>query len=128
MSAKLLISVALGGAFGAVGRYLVMGGIGHWIHAGFPYATLAVNIIGSFLMGSMIEVMALVWSPSQEMRAFLIIGVLGGFTTFSAFSLDIFFLIERGQLPSAALYIALSVLLSIAGLFAGLVIFRQILT
>ncbi|NQV47968.1 MAG: fluoride efflux transporter CrcB [Rhodospirillaceae bacterium] len=127
MSAKILISVAMGGAFGAVGRYLMMSGIGHFLHAGFPYATLAVNVIGSFALGSLIEVMGLVWSPSQEMRSFIVIGVIGAFTTFSTFSLDVFYLIERGQMMSAGIYIVLSVALSIAGLFAGMMVFRQIL-
>ncbi len=128
MSASMLLSVAFGGALGAVFRYVLMSGIGHFIHAGFPLATLFVNVLGSFALGSLIEIMALSWSPGQEMRSFLVIGVLGAFTTFSTFSQDVIFLIERGQMMSAGLYIALSVVLSIAGLFAGLALFRQMLT
>lgn len=128
MSATILLSVACGGAVGAICRYLMVSGIGHFLHAGFPYATLAVNVLGSFLLGSFIEIMALSWSPGQEMRSFLVVGVLGGFTTFSLFSQDIVFLIERGQFSSAGIYIVFSVVLSVAGLFAGLVLFRQVLT
>ena len=127
MSIKMLASIAFGGAFGAVFRYLMMSGVGHFLHAGFPYATLVVNVLGSFVLGSLIEVMAISWSPSQEMRSFLVVGVLGAFTTFSTFSLDFVYLIERGQLTSAGGYIALSVILSIVGLFAGMMLFRQFL-
>ncbi|MDH5749978.1 MAG: CrcB family protein [Rhodospirillales bacterium] len=82
MSAKLLLSIAAGGAFGAVGRFLVMSGIGHWFPSVFPWATLSVNVIGSFVLGAVIEIMALVWSPSPEIRSMLVVGVLGAFTTF----------------------------------------------
>lgn len=118
--------MALGGAVGAVGRYVMMSGIGHWLHAGFPYATLTVNVVGSFVMGAVIEIMALAWSPSQEMRAFIVVGILGSFTTFSTFSLDVFYLFERGNLVQAGMYIALSVLLTITGLYAGMHVFRQV--
>jgi len=127
MSVKILFSVAFGGALGAVIRYVMMSGIGHVIHAGFPYGTLVVNVIGSFALGSLIEIMALSWSPGQEMRSFLVVGVLGAFTTFSTFSQDVIFLMERGELFSAGMYIMLSVVLSIAGLFAGMMLFKQIL-
>jgi CrcB protein len=128
MSAKILISVAFGGALGASLRYLLMSAIGHFVHAGFPYATLAVNVLGSFALGALIEIMALSWSPGQEMRSFLVVGVIGAFTTFSAFSQDVIFLMERGQLIWAGSYIALSIVLSIAALFAGMMVFRQVLT
>ncbi len=128
MSAKILFSVAFGGALGASLRYLVMSAIGHLTHAGFPYATLAVNVLGSFALGALIEIMALSWSPGQEMRSFLVVGLLGAFTTFSTFSQDVVFLVERGQFSSAGGYIGLSVIVSIAGLFAGMMLFRQVLT
>lgn len=128
MSANMLLSVAFGGAFGAVARYLLMSGLGHWLHAGFPYGTLVVNVIGSFALGAMIEISGLVWSPSPEMRTFLVVGILGSFTTFSTFSLDVFYLIERGQASAAALYIVASLVLAVGGLYAGLMVFRQILT
>lgn len=128
MSAKMLLSVAFGGAFGAVARYLVMSGLGHWLHAGFPYGTMVVNVVGSFALGAMIEISGLVWSPSPEMRTFIVIGILGSFTTFSTLSLDVFYLVERGQASAAGLYMVASLLLAIAGLYAGMMVFRQILT
>ena len=123
----MLLSIAAGGAIGAVGRYLMMAKFGHWLHVGFPYSTIAVNILGSFVLGSLVEFLALVWSPSEEMRAFLVVGILGSFTTFSTFSLDVVVLIERGEYVSAATYIAASVVLSVGAFFAGMMIFRQVL-
>ncbi len=127
MSAKLIIWVALGGAAGSVARYLIMSFVGHVIHGGFPYATLVVNVVGAFVLGGVIETMSLAWSPSPEIRNFVVVGILGGFTTFSTFSMDAFFLFERGQYSIAGLYIAASIALSIAGLAMGMMLFRQIL-
>ena len=124
----IYLSVALGGALGACARY----GTGHLmlrlVGAGFPYSTLVVNILGSFLMGVLIELLALRISISPELRALLVTGFLGGYTTFSAFSLDAALMIEKGEMLSAALYILLSVVLSIAGLFAGLYLMKMVLT
>ena len=89
MSMSELLAVAAGGVIGAVARYLVYVAVGHLLGTGFPYATLIVNIVGSFAMGVLVELMALVWSTSIEMRLFLTTGILGAFTTFSAFSLDL---------------------------------------
>jgi CrcB protein len=123
----MLLAVAFGGAFGAVSRYWVMVQVGNLFAGQFPYGTLVVNVIGSFLLGAMIETIAVAWSVSQETQAFLIVGFLGAFTTFSAFSMDVFFLIQRDELVSAAIYIAASVGLALLGFFAGLVILRQVL-
>ena len=124
---KMLLAVAAGGALGAVGRYLLIGQVGQWFGTGFPLGTLAVNVIGSFAMGALIETMVLVWSASQELRAFLAVGILGAFTTFSTFSMDVALLFERGAFGQTALYILASVALSIAGLFAGLYLMRSLL-
>ena len=125
---KMILAVAAGGAFGAVGRYLVMSGVGRMLGPhDFPWGTLTVNVVGSVLMGVLIELLALVWSPSQELRAFLVVGVLGAFTTFSTFSLDVVVLVERGQNLFVAAYVAGSVLLCVGGLFAGLQIMRMLL-
>lgn len=128
---KLLLAVALGGAIGSVGRYYVIGAVERWLTellaTQFPYGTLAVNIIGSFLLGALIEVFAISTTPSPELRAFLLIGMLGGFTTFSAFSGDTVLLIERGELARAALYVGLSVVVSVAGLIAGMRLLRVVL-
>jgi fluoride exporter len=127
MSINMLLSVAAGGAFGAVGRYLVMNGVGHWLGTGFPYATLTVNVIGSFILGAIIEIMALSWSPSPEIRAFVVVGVLGAFTTFSTFSLDTVALIERGAFLATVVYVSASVIACVVGLFAGMHLLRQVL-
>ena len=128
MSPTLLISVALGGAVGALGRVLMASAAGHWLGHGFPFGTIIINVLGSFFLGSLVEVMGLVWSPGADMRAFLVIGVLGSFTTFSTFSLDTFILIERGNLLGAAGYIGASVGFSVLAFVFGMVVFRQLLS
>lgn len=124
MSMTMFVSIAAGGAAGAIGRYLVMSQVAHWVGDKFPYSTLAVNVLGSLILGVLIELFALSWSASQETRALLTVGVLGAFTTFSTFSMDTVLLIERGQTTAAALYIVASVVLSVGALFAGLSIVR----
>lgn len=123
---NMLLAVAAGGALGAVGRYLVMSQVGHWFGQGFPYGTLVVNVLGSFIMGLLVEAWALAWSPSQELRALLAVGLLGAFTTFSTFSLDTLVLYERGAFLSVGLYIVGSVVLSVGGLVAGLHLGRAV--
>ena len=86
----------------------------------FPYGTLAVNVIGGFLMGLFIELLARRFEGSPELRLFVAIGILGGFTTFSSFSLDVAVLWERGELAIALSYMLASVILSIGALFLGL--------
>jgi CrcB protein len=125
---NMLFAIAAGGALGAVGRHLVSGQVMRWTGLGLPWGTLAVNVLGSLALGMLVEYMALRWSATQEMRGFLVVGLLGGFTTFSAFSLDVVVLLERGSLGPAFAYVAGSLLLSIGGLFAGLWLFRQVLT
>ncbi|MAO56257.1 MAG: fluoride efflux transporter CrcB [Rhodospirillaceae bacterium] len=124
---KMLLAVAMGGAVGATGRYLVMGWVGQWLGHGFPWGTFTVNLLGSFVLGALVEISALAWSPSPELRAFLVVGVMGAFTTFSTFSLDAVTLIERGDLGPAAGYVLGSVVLCVLGFWAGLALFRQVL-
>ncbi|MEP5759192.1 MAG: fluoride efflux transporter CrcB [Litoreibacter sp.] len=118
------IQVALGGAIGASLRFLATTSILRLVGPGFPYAVLSVNILGSFLMGVLFIVTA--QKGITYMSPFLMTGILGGFTTFSAFSLDAFALFERGQAGTAAIYICASVLLSILGLFAGVMLARGV--
>jgi CrcB protein len=119
-----ILLVAAGGALGSVLRYLV----GLWtlrsFGPSFPWGTLTVNITGSFLIGVLAEVIARKFGASAEMRVFLITGILGGYTTFSAFSLDAITLLERGEAVTALIYVASSVLLSALAVFAGLVLMR----
>ncbi|NQV55034.1 MAG: fluoride efflux transporter CrcB [Rhodospirillales bacterium] len=127
---NLVLSIAAGGAIGAVARYLVLsrtGFIEHHLGLSFPLGTLLVNILGSFLLGVLIEVSALNWSPSPEVRAFLVVGILGSFTTFSTFSLDTVFLLQRDAYLPVALYVCASVIVSVLALFGGMILFRQIL-
>ena len=127
MAIKIIASIAAGGAAGALARYALMGAVGHWLGTGFPYATLAVNVLGCFAMGALVEIFALAWSASPEMQAFLTVGFLGAFTTFSAFTLDVNLLMVQGRLGFAALYVAASVLLSVSAFFAGMYLFRHVL-
>ncbi|HSC19797.1 MAG TPA: fluoride efflux transporter CrcB [Rhizomicrobium sp.] len=126
MPLSILIAVALGGAIGSLVRYVVAGLIQSAAWPGFPWGIFVVNISGGFLMGILVELSALKLSISPELRAFLTVGVLGGYTTFSTFSLDSVLLIERGAYASAAAYVIGSAILSIAALFAGLWIVRVI--
>lgn len=121
---QTLSLVALGGAIGSAARYLVNVGAQSVFGPGFPVATLAVNVIGSFAMGLL--VVALAPLGGQRLAPFLMTGILGGFTTFSAFSLDAVMLWERGQTVAAAGYVAGSVCLSIGALVAGMAAARGI--
>jgi CrcB protein len=115
---NMILAIAFGGAFGSVLRHYAIGAIGA------PWGTMAVNVLGSFLIGLLMEIMALKWQVSLEARAFLVTGLLGGFTTFSAFSFDTFKLIETGSPMTAALYVAASVAVSLAALFGAVVLVR----
>jgi len=125
---SMYLWVALGGAIGASGRFFVTSMTGRFIGHGFPWGTMTVNVVGSFVMGALISFMAIKWSAGGEMRAFLITGVLGGFTTFSAFSLDFATLIERKETVAALAYAAGSVGLSLLAIFAGLAFMRTVLS
>jgi CrcB protein len=116
----MLLAVALGGALGALGRYFVISRVGHWLKTGFPFGTLTVNIAGSFALGLLVGLMANVWAPAPELRAFATVGILGAFTTFSTFALDVTFLVERNRSGLAAAYALASVALSVGAVAAGL--------
>ena len=121
-----LIYVMLGGAFGSGARYLTGRATLSLFGPDFPYGTLAVNLIGGLLMGALVGVLARVSNGGETWRLLLGVGVLGGFTTFSSFSLDAVTMIERGQLTVALGYVLLSVIGSIAALFAGLTLARTV--
>jgi CrcB protein len=114
----LILSIAAGGALGAVLRYLLNAQITALWGGAFPLGILAVNVVGCFAMG--VAAGALSQWGSTEFRAFLTTGVLGGFTTFSAFAYDAAYLTETGRPEMAALYVGASVILALAGVFAGL--------
>lgn len=122
-----LLIVALGGGLGAAGRHLVNLAALRTFGPGFPAGTLTVNVVGSLAMGLLVG-----WLASRPdgvgpgLRLFLATGFLGGFTTFSAFSLDVVALWERGEATTALFYAAVSVVVSIAALFAGLMVMRTL--
>ena len=119
-----ILQVAFGGAIGAAARYSVGLALLRF-GAGFPIGVLAVNVAGSFLMG--LVVVYLGQKILSQFNPFLMTGILGGFTTFSAFSLEAYTLFERGAVGQAAIYVSLSVILSIAALIAGIFIMRGLL-
>jgi fluoride exporter len=119
-----ILAVAVGGAIGSVARYLVGVGSGKLFGLDFPWGTLIINVAGSTLIGVFAGLFALKWDAPQTLRVFLTVGICGGFTTFSTFSLDAYYLIERGQILASALYIVSSVVLSIGGLIAALYLIR----
>ena len=118
--------VALGGAIGSTARYGVNVWSGRLFGMAFPWHTLTVNILGCLAMGVLIELMALKLSVGNDVRSFLTTGILGGFTTFSAFALDFAFLVERKSYALAGAYAAVSVVLSLAAVFAGLYLVRHL--
>jgi CrcB protein len=117
--------VFLGGGIGAALRHGINLGAARFLGMGFPFGTLIVNVTGSLIMGLIAGYFAFKGDTSQNWRLFLTTGILGGYTTFSAFSLDAALLYERGEVSLAAIYVLASVVLSIAGLFAGLAIARS---
>lgn len=125
---KMLLLASAGGAIGAGARHLVNLGMGRLLGTAFPWGTLTVNILGSFLMGVLVELLVLRFGGSATVRTLLGTGFLGGFTTFSAFSLDVLVLLERRETGLALVYVAGSVLVGFAALYAGVVLVRMVLS
>ena len=119
------VIVFLGGGIGAALRHGINILAARILGTGFPHGTLIINVTGSLIMGLVAAWFAFKGDASHHWRLFLTTGILGGYTTFSAFSLDAALLYERGEIGSAALYVLGSVVLSIAGLFAGLYLVRH---
>ena len=122
MSGQAIIWVALGGALGAVGRYLV--GLSLKTASGFPWATICVNILGSLLMGLVIGWLSRQNGGSDALRLFVAVGILGGFTTFSAFSMDLFTLLERRDIAATMLYLGGSLLGGLVAFIIGFMALR----
>ena len=121
-----IISIAIGGAFGSLCRHGMSNGIYILLGKGFPYGTLAVNILGSIIMGSVYVLMVERAVISEELRAGITIGLLGAFTTFSTFSIETLNLIESGEIVKAGLNVFLSVVLCISACWIGLIVTRQL--
>ncbi|PIE08646.1 MAG: fluoride efflux transporter CrcB [Rhodobacterales bacterium] len=113
-----VLQVALGGAIGASARYLTNVGVMRLIGPGFPFGTMLVNVLGSFLMGVLVVLLAR--KGGTAYAPLLMTGMLGGFTTFSAFSLDALTLMERGETYLSALYVIASVVLVLGAIVAGM--------
>ncbi len=120
-----ILSIAAGGAIGAVLRHGVNVAAAHWFGMAFPWGTLIVNVAGSFAMGLLIAVFAHFWEPPQVLKLFLVTGLLGALTTFSTFSLDVSVLFEHHKYGLTLAYILSSVCLSVGALFAALYLVRS---
>ncbi len=126
MSPMLILAAALGGSIGSAARYIVGVSAGRLFGATFPWATLIINVSGSVLMGALVALILTRWDLSQVARIFLTVGVCGGFTTFSTFSLDAYSIIEKGHLSSAVIYMVASGVLSIAALALAMYAVRSL--
>mgnify|MGYP001421236211 CR=1 FL=1 len=122
MSGQAIIWVALGGALGAVGRYLV--GLLLKTASGFPWATMSVNILGSLLLGLVIGWLSRQNGGGEVLRLFLAVGILGGFTTFSAFSMDLFELLQKREMATTMLYLGGSLVGGLAAFIIGFTALR----
>jgi len=123
---SLVLLAAAGGAIGAALRHLANSLFGNLFGGAFPWGTFAVNVTGSLAMGLLVALFAARWNAPLEVRVFLATGVLGGFTTFSAFSLDFAFLIERKAYLAAAGYAGGTMALCFVAVFAGLALGRAL--
>lgn len=121
---NMILSISIGAVIGALSRHYTMIGVARVLGTAFPWGTILINVFGSLLMGVLIELLALKFSLSQEIRALLTVGILGSFTTFSTFSLDAALLIQRGDIALAASYALVSVLVGISALFIGIYLVR----
>lgn len=121
-----ILSIAIGGAFGAVARYLINISPVANVFEKFPLPTFLINVIGSFLIGFLMILFADKIPVSENVRMAVIVGFLGAFTTFSTFEMEIFGLMREKQLAIAFLYLALSVLVGFAGVLAGVALGRRV--
>ncbi len=125
---NMILAIVLGGGIGSAARHYAITGATAAMGEGFPYGTLFVNVLGSFVIGALMEGMALKWDMPLEARAFLVTGFLGGFTTFSAFSFDVLKLVDTDKFMTAAVYVTASVGLSLAAIFLAVKIVRGVLS
>ena len=122
-----VLLVAVGGALGSIARYLTGLATLRWFGPNFPWGTLAVNILGGLAIGIFAELIARRFDGSQELRLFIVTGILGGFTTFSAFTLEVTAMAERGEYATALTYILASVVISVGAVFSGLALVRALI-
>jgi CrcB protein len=126
MTMLSLAYVAVGGALGSMCRYMLMTGVTRYLSPSFPYGTFAANVLGSFLLGVLIAVIAtMAPARARDLHLLLAVGFLGGFTTFSAFTMDAFMLMEKGLLMESILYVFGSFVVSLLAFIAGMYIIRM---
>ena len=123
---RQILLVAVGGAVGSVARHLVGVVSLRLFGPAFPFGTLIVNLVGAFVMGVFVELLARRFGASNDLRLLIATGVLGGFTTFSSFALDTAVLWERGEVISSFVYVATTLVLGLAALFLGLGLARTL--
>jgi fluoride exporter len=126
MTPIFILAVAAGGALGSVMRYVVGISSAKLFGMNFPWGTLIINVTGSFLIGLFVGLFATRWDLPQAARIFLTVGICGGYTTFSTFSLDTFYLIERGEVLASCAYMIGSVVLSVGALVAAIMMVRAL--
>jgi fluoride exporter len=124
----LILYIAIGSAIGGVGRYAIGGVLQQRFGLAFPIGTLVVNVVGSLLLGFILRIALGGTQLSPETRIFLTTGFCGGFTTFSTFTYDTAIMFESGQYRRAALYVTLSIVLSLLATFAGFALAQSALT
>lgn len=120
------LAIAAGGALGAVMRFWASNAVYGWLGRGFPYGTLAVNVLGSLLMGFLYVLMMERLAAAAEWRGFLLVGLLGAFTTFSTFSIETLNLLEQAQYGKALANTLISVVACVAAAFVGVLVARQL--
>ena len=124
MGAQIILAVALGGALGATGRFLISTGVHKVLGAGFPYGTLTVNVLGSFIIGFLYLYFEQTIAPMQ--KALLVTGMLGALTTFSTFSLESMLMLQDGLVAKALANVLFNVLLCLGATMAGMALFRRL--
>ncbi|MBI1182570.1 MAG: fluoride efflux transporter CrcB [Alphaproteobacteria bacterium] len=120
------LAVAAGGAVGSLGRFTLAGQVMRWVGPGFPWGTMACNVLGGLVMGIITELFALKLSLPRPAQAGLAVGVMGGFTTFSSFSLETVLMIDRHQWAQAFAYTAGSVVLCVGAVLVGMTVVRTL--
>lgn len=123
-----ILSIALGGALGAVARHGVNAGVTAMFGVKFPLGIMVANILGSFILGFLVTAFALYWDVHHLLKTMMVVGFLGAFTTFSTFSLDSVAMFERGDVAAGLFYIAGSVTFSITALYVGMALARSFAT